>query len=451
MKKSTVFLPIETMSREYQYKLALAAKLANLGVRVVIGHAPYLDKIYKQFKGGVYIGKNIFKTLFPTCLNTFNGYKLKGWSILHLDEEGAIFAGRENEWKQELDGRLDPNVLTDDDKVFCWGDFQTEYYQSRLKQNSNLNILSTGQPKFCYQDEVYSSVLDIDFDEKFILFNMNYSVFNEQMGMTHFLESEDIYRKDTAENYKYKRSIWLDQLTNFGSILSVLNRMIQDKDFEQFKFVVRPHPAENEAVYESFFKDNSRVIVTNSHTAIEWSRKSFCTIHDGCTTGVEAFLSGCKVINYREQCRDHLAVNLIPNSVGLTAKNYEELKEKIELSAALNVNNEAFCKIMIANFDSDINSFELVINEVISSLKSKEKGDISLNLRLTDIYNDILSTLKYLPRKFLKNKEAYYIREKKKFSGFQLLNVKTKLDSINKVDGYNVKLKKFNKNYFILE
>ncbi|KQA23087.1 hypothetical protein AAY55_13035 [Vibrio metoecus] len=68
MKKS-IFLPVETMSREYQYKIVLATKLANEGFRVVLGHAPHLDKIKSYFPPGAYIGKNLFKTLFPTELS----------------------------------------------------------------------------------------------------------------------------------------------------------------------------------------------------------------------------------------------------------------------------------------------------------------------------------------------------------------------------------------------
>lgn len=121
-KKKTVFLPIETLAREYHYKLILGVMLAEKGYRVVLGQAHYLDKIYGSFSAGVYLGKNLFKTLFPANLETFKKYKKSGWSILHLDEEGGIFAGGKREWYQELNSRLDPNVLCSDDKVLCWVD-----------------------------------------------------------------------------------------------------------------------------------------------------------------------------------------------------------------------------------------------------------------------------------------------------------------------------------------
>ncbi|MEI2565575.1 surface carbohydrate biosynthesis protein [Vibrio metoecus] len=452
MKKS-IFLPVETMSREYQYKIVLATKLANEGFRVVLGHAPHLDKIKSYFPPGAYIGKNLFKTLFPTELSIYKSYKNNGWSLIHLDEEGAIFAGGKEEWKQELNGRLDPRVLGSDDKVLCWGEFQAEHYRTVVAQMSAPKIVATGQPKFSYNDLLYKQVLDLDisFNEKFILFNMNYSVFNDQLGISYFLETNDSYRTDEIENFEYKRSIWLDQLSNFGSILSIIQRMLKDECFNDFKFVVRPHPAENDCIYKTFFEKNERVIVTNCHTAVEWSKKAYCTIHDGCTTGVEAYLSGCKVIHYREQFNHEAVINVIPNSVGYNATSYSELK-KIVLGENENdiLKNKELCHMMISNFDKTLNSFQRVVDETVITLSEKKAGYVSKKLFVHDFLHKIISLVKYYARYAIPSKQALYIKEKKKFPGFKSKDVYSLIKKVNS-SGVNVDVVKFAKEYIIIE
>ncbi|HFQ4922326.1 TPA: surface carbohydrate biosynthesis protein [Vibrio vulnificus] len=452
--RKTVFLPIETMSREYKYKIVLAAKLSQYGFRVVVGHSTHLDKIKHYFPSGAYIGKNLFKTLFPTDLSVFESYKKNGWSLIHLDEEGAIFAGEKYEWEQELNGRLDPKILSDDDKVLCWGNFQAEYYKKMADGFSSVKIISSGQPKFCYNDLAYREVLDsdIEFEGKFILFNMNYSVFNDQLGVSSFLETSDSYRTDDIENYEYKRLIWLDQLNNFGRILSIIKKMLQDESFDEFKFVVRPHPAENDSIYKIFFENDDRVIVTNSNTAVEWSRKAFCTIHDGCTTGVEAYLAGCKVVNYRERFNNESVINVIPNSVGEIASSYSELKRKIFCEIKdYKIRNEYLCHEMISNFNADINSFKEVIDETVLTLRNKKTGGVSNILSWHDVYHEIMSIFKNYIRYFFPGKQRLYIKDRKKFPGFSSSDVYAKISRINNVDGYSVSVKKCKKDYFILE
>ncbi|MCU8238232.1 hypothetical protein M2G88_19600 [Vibrio vulnificus] len=452
--RKTVFLPVETMSREYKYKLVLAAKLSQYGFRVVLGHSTHLDKIKSYFPAGAYIGKNLFKTLFPTDLSVFESYKKNGWSLIHLDEEGAIFAGEKDEWKQELNGRLDPKVLSDDDKILCWGNFQAEYYRKVAGGCSSVKIISSGQPKFCYDDLAYGEVLDsdIEFEGKFILFNMNFSVFNDQLGINSFLETSDSYRTDDIENYEYKRLIWLDQLNNFGRILSIIKKMLNDESFDEFKFVVRPHPAENDCIYKTFFEKDKRVVVTNSNTAVEWSRKAFCTVHDGCTTGVEAYLAGCKVVNYREDFNNESVINIIPNSVGETASSYSELKSRILSENKDNIiRNKDLCYEMISNFNGDTNSFNKVISETALTLKEKKSGGVSKMLPLHDIYHDVISRFKIYLRYVIPGKQQLYIKDKKKFPGFSSNDVYSKISRINNVQGYRVSVKRIKKDYFILE
>ena len=451
--KKTVFIPIETYVREYHYKLALAAMLTEKGYRVVTGQAEYLDKIKHLFSPGVYIGKNIFKTLFPTSINLYKEYKKLGWSILHLDEEGGIYAGRKNEWKQELDGRLDPNVLDSDDTVCCWGDFQKEHYSKQLKKSHGVKVVTTGQPKFQYQNRLYTALLggNVNFENPYILFNMNYSVYNNQLGREFFLLSQDKYRVSKTENDSYKRAIWLDQQHNFGSILGVIKAMLNDSDFDGYQMVVRPHPAEKSDIYDVFFSNSDRVIVSNKYTAIEWSMHSSCVVHDGCTTGVEAYLSNTKVANYRDQPAVE-SENLVPNSVGYFTKNYNELKNVIlNDNQTSPMRNEDICHSMIKNFDQNIDSFSMLLEEVDLLMKNKTPGRVSPLLSIIGSKELIRDYVLYYPRTLSSRRRAHYEKERNKLDRFDLQDIKNKINIINDYFKSNVKVSFFNKKCFVIE
>ncbi|ACH65049.1 hypothetical protein VFMJ11_0180 [Aliivibrio fischeri MJ11] len=451
--KKTVFIPVETYVREYHYKFALGAMLTEKGYRVVIGQAEYLDKIKHLFHPGVYIGKNIFKTLFPTSINLYKEYKKLGWSILHLDEEGGIYAGKKNEWQQELDGRLDPNVLENDDTICCWGDFQKEHYTKQLKKGHEVKIIATGQPKFQYQNPLYIALLggNINSEKPYILFNMNYSVYNNQLGREFFLLSKDKYRSSKIENESYKRAIWLDQQHNFGSILGIIKKMLSDPKFEDYQIVVRPHPAEKSDIYDVFFSNTDRVIVSNKHTAIEWSMYSNCVIHDGCTTGVEAYLSNIKVVNYRDQpAIDN--ENLVPNSVGYFADNYNDLKEIILNDNNLSlIRNEKLCHSMIKNFDQNIDSFTMLLEEVDVLMKNKTSGRVSFLLSAIAGKKLIRDYILYYPRRFSPSRRSHYEKEKNKLDRFDLKDIENKVNIINDYFKSNVRVSFYNKKCFVIE
>ena len=58
--KKIVFLPVETEVREIDAKLVMASKIADENTTCFLGQHNVLNQIAPLFKGGVYMGKNIF-------------------------------------------------------------------------------------------------------------------------------------------------------------------------------------------------------------------------------------------------------------------------------------------------------------------------------------------------------------------------------------------------------
>ena len=74
MKKRIIFIPVETIARELDYKIILASKLASEDNLVFLGQHDFLDSILNHFNNGVYIGKHVFKDSFPCSTNLYKKY-----------------------------------------------------------------------------------------------------------------------------------------------------------------------------------------------------------------------------------------------------------------------------------------------------------------------------------------------------------------------------------------
>ena len=131
MKKRVIFIPVETIARELDYKIILASKLASEDNLVFLGQHDFLDSILNYFNNGVYIGKHVFKDSFPCSTNLYKKYKKRNFSIAWLHEEGGIYAGDKTNWKKVLDELLDSSVLESDDSILTWGEFQKQHYIDR--------------------------------------------------------------------------------------------------------------------------------------------------------------------------------------------------------------------------------------------------------------------------------------------------------------------------------
>jgi hypothetical protein len=69
--------------------------------------------------------------------------------------------------------------------------------------------------------------------------------------------------------------------------------------FPHLNIVVRPHPTENQDVYQRLANRLQRVRVTNAGNVVSWLLATRALIHNGCTTGVEAYVMGVPAVSFR--------------------------------------------------------------------------------------------------------------------------------------------------------
>jgi surface carbohydrate biosynthesis protein len=459
MKKINILFPIEAINREFDYKLLLALRVVDKDTNIILAQHDYFNKILSHFQGSVYLGKNMFKSTFPRNTNEGNVdlqyyRELKKNNILvcHLDEEGAVYFGDENYWKIELDMRLNPKVLYTDDYIFTWGEFQREYYKSKVGIVPKENIIATGHPRLDLNKKYFRDHFKNEINKlkerygNYILINMNMSYANNIFGLKDTFSTRLGYVVEDSELRLHLVKTWAhfnNTVTEFVKLIHSLSIKYQNKSF-----VIRPHPAEDIDFYKIVFNGVKNVFVDNSGPVNSWILGSDMVIHDGCTTGIEAFLGEIPVINYKPI--QSIKYDLwLPNQLGVKCINETEVIEAIEKIESnsedikrMNQNSER-SKKLIANFDEFIfDEFVIKFKEIImkKKLENKYEGKISIwQIKFYEYLNDINNVLRYIVRIFMRDKRKRFNALSEAFYGFNDKRILKKIDDV-RTDEVKIKI-----------
>jgi hypothetical protein len=117
------------------------------------------------------------------------------------------------------------------------------------------------------------------------------------------------------------------------SVFESFQRMIPklDKAFPENSIVVRPHPTENHEIYQKIADQCRRVHVTNEGNVVPWLVATKAVIHNGCTTGVEAYVTGTPAISYRECVNENYDNGFyrLPNLISHQCFTFDELRDTL--------------------------------------------------------------------------------------------------------------------------
>jgi hypothetical protein len=102
--------------------------------------------------------------------------------------------------------------------------------------------------------------------------------------------------------------------------------------FPNWTIVVRPHPTENPEAYCKIAAKYRRVRVTNDGNVVPWLLTTEVLVHNGCTTGVEAYVMRVPAITYRTSINEYYDNGFyrLPNLLSYRCFNFEELRSTIE-------------------------------------------------------------------------------------------------------------------------
>jgi surface carbohydrate biosynthesis protein len=445
--KVNVLFPLEVLNRELDSKLILACISATAANRIFIGqHDVLFDVVTKTgMTGGVYVGKNIFRDLFPIETGArYRELKQQGFALVHLHEEGAVFEGDEERWRKTLLDCLNPAILDKDDYLCTWGDFQRDYYQS-LNPPCVGNIVTTGHPRFDYLKPSYRSYFEPDVQRikarlgQFILINSAFGQVNNCLGLADTFSPRLNYDPADAGRRVATFSTFAHEALFIGAFIKLANNI--SLRWPDINIVWRPHPSENWDYYRTVFANIPNVHVLHEGPVTPWLMACSMLIHNGCTTGIEAYFAGTNVINYKPSF-DPFCDLYLPNLFGVECPTEDAVMCHVDAMlgtvkpAGPSARLDEYAHALMRNFREDATSHFLKVLEATEQrqarvLQTWNPGAIRRGERV----RSAVEALKNIVRPALPEKQRTYKALKSHFVGLDTSLVETKVRALEAMLG----------------
>ena len=329
--KATLLMPVENQVRELDSKLLLACIAARRGFSSVIGPRREMHIQISAFPRSIYLAKSV-----PVHRNIiFQIMRKLGHKIVAWDEEALVHPQAETYYRR----RVCPLGIKYVSHLFAWGEDNAELWRHYPELPVGMPIHLTGNPRGdLLRDEmrgIYEGVVKElrSTCGDFILVNTNFNHVNA------FSPDLNLFRpsKKPGEEPKFGRAAkgmsreYAEGLRdhkqaifeNFQQLIPTL-----EKAFPESVIIVRPHPTENQEIYRNIAAQYERVRVTNEGNVVPWIMASKAVIHNGCTTGVEAYVLGVPTISYRATVNDFYDLGFfrLPNLLSYQCFDFEELR-----------------------------------------------------------------------------------------------------------------------------
>ncbi len=329
-----LLIPVENQVRELDPKLLLACVAARHGFSSVIGSRRELEFRVDSFPQSIYLSKSMTKrsVLFFRIARKFD-HKIVTWdeeALVHLPPD--IYFSR----------RLHPEALKHVSHLFAWGPDNVELWRQYPYLPADLPIHSTGNPR----GDMLRPKLHSFYDEEvqaiertygnFILVNTNFNhvnAFGPDMNLFQPVqkpgESPKFGRAARGMTREYAEGLQNHKNTVFKSFQRFIPEL--EQAFPDYTIVIRPHPTERHDVYHQMANCCRRVRVTNEGNVVPWLLATKALIHNGCTTGVEAFLMGVPAISYRETLNEKYDNGFyrLPNTLSHQCFDFSQLKDML--------------------------------------------------------------------------------------------------------------------------
>lgn len=335
IEKPLLLIPVENQIRELDPKLLLACVAAERGFSSVIGSRREMEFNIDAFPRSIYLSKS----MTVRSLLFFRVAKKFGHEIVTWDEEALVHLPH----KTYFSRRLDPNSIRYVSHLFAWGQDNAELWRQYDDMPANLPIHITGNPRSdmlrpelrsFYAHEVKQ--LRKKFGD-FILINTNFNhvnAFGPDMNLFKPVKlpgkKPKFGRAARGMSREYAEGLRDHKLAVFEDF----KRLIPDleKAFPDHNIVVRPHPTENRGVYQQIASRCRRVQVTNEGNVVPWLMATRALIHNGCTTGVEAYVMRVPALSYRATVNDDYDYGFyfLPNKISHQCFDFEELKTLLQ-------------------------------------------------------------------------------------------------------------------------
>ena len=258
------FMPIETSSRDLEYKSFIARKILKNGDVFVFARPWVLQTLTNFFSNINWLGQNCFEVSKLFRKSAKDNLKLKNGQLFYIDEEGGIFP---NERAEEiLSKRYAKKDLSKGDKIYCWGSRQ----QSILKK-FDIEAQNIGHPRFRSKEFSKPSKKE----ENLVMTSMTLMMSERNLAPAYV--SEEIFNE----------RLYKDSVKNFEKLISFVRHSKEN-------ILIRTHPSESRETYEKIFNNLKKVTILPRESLEKSLSRSTKIYHFNCTTSLDAFCYGVK-------------------------------------------------------------------------------------------------------------------------------------------------------------
>ena len=300
--KASLIIPVENQVRELDPKLLLSCIAVHRGFSVIIGSHRKVDFRITSLPRSLYLNKSMTER----NLKMFRIMEKTGHEILTWDEEALVHLPAETYYSR----RLSPVAIRYNSHLFAWGEDNAELWRQYPDLPADMPIHVTGNPRSDMLRPELRPFYDPEAEEiqktcgNFILVNTNFNHVNA------FFPAQNLFRpvKNSGETPQFgKAAVGMSRDYAEGlrdhklSVFETFKKLIPilDDAFPDHTIIIRPHPTENQQIYKDIAGDCQRVKVTNEGNVVPWLMATDALIHNGCTTGVEAYMMGVPAVSYR--------------------------------------------------------------------------------------------------------------------------------------------------------
>jgi surface carbohydrate biosynthesis protein len=384
----SLIVPVENQVRELDPKLLVACVAAERGFRVFLGSRTRIDFRIASFPRSFYLAKG----MTPKSAKMFRIMRRIGHEIAALDEEGLVYHSASEYYARRVSDETLQLVST----LFAWGDAGAELLRKH-RAGSATPVRVTGNPRI----DLLRPELRTYFAEDaarirarhgpFVLINTNFSKVNAyfpkmnllvpptQPGRAAELGAAGIgLPREFAEGLAaHKRALF----EHFRAMIPALHAA-----FPGHRLIVRPHPSENRAPWQEAVSGLERADVIHEGNVIAWLEASSALIHNGCTTGIEAFCLGKPAIAYRPVSCEPFDLEL-PNALSRQCVDLDTLTEVVasalddKLDAHPNEAQQRLVEHHIAARDGELAADRIVAALVDRAVEAAPPPSATLQLR----------------------------------------------------------------------
>ena len=393
----TVFIPVETKSRELPYKSPLSYILVELGYKVIIGRQQELRLSWFKRRNFIYIDKSAAKTK----LKLFRDIKNYGGVIGVFCEEGLLYKSK----AQYISERIYEKCFKLIDIFWCWGPKQYSDISENFDQ-SKLKVINSPRLAISYKNR--NSKINKSKNKKYkILFLTSFGRISRKLNSQKktyldILKERGTFNSKLGERY-YKD--WDDYYRNYKkSFIKMINELCNK--FSNISFMIRIHPTESKDDYAKVVSKNKNLKFSKYNSLVKSIINSNYVISSYSTSALEAKLMNKNSIVFAPLSDNRFDPVIIKDLCNCYSS-IDEIKSIIKDKKSINFSNHNFSNYLESSIGDEFEILLSYAKEIIQQSKSIKTYNVALHL---------LIKIKY----FLK----FYLRE-------SLYKLKIKKDTIN--------------------